>query len=86
MEKLSTPAAVLADLRLAIDAGFDLVRPYGHVAPTSLYDHADRLGLLVWQDFPLVGSAANTGDQISSKDRRTTNKVCITETLPGKVL
>lgn len=56
----ATPERIEADLQLAADAGFDLVRPYAHVAPPSLYAAADRMGLLVWQDLPLLGSAANS--------------------------
>jgi beta-mannosidase len=42
------------DLRLARDANLDLVRVHAHVARPELYDAADRLGLLLWQDFPLL--------------------------------
>jgi beta-mannosidase len=48
-----TPEDAELDLRLALDAGFDLVRLRGHIAHPGLYDAADRLGLLIWQDFPL---------------------------------
>lgn len=34
-------------------AGLDLLRVRGHVARPELYDAADELGVLVWQDFPL---------------------------------
>lgn len=56
----TTPELVATDLQLALDAGFDLVRPYAHVAPRCLYDMADRHGLMVWQDLPLVGPASNS--------------------------
>jgi len=39
----------------AVDAGLDAVRIHAHIAPAHLYTTADRLGLLVLQDFPLVG-------------------------------
>jgi beta-mannosidase len=42
-----------ADLHLARDAGLDLVRLHTHVSRPELYDAADELGLLVWQDLPL---------------------------------
>ncbi len=48
-----TLADVTTDLSLACDAGLDLVRVHGHVASPDLYDRADRLGLLLWQDLPL---------------------------------
>lgn len=41
------------DVLLARDAGLDLVRVHGHIASSALYDAADELGMLVWQDFPL---------------------------------
>ena len=40
-------------LSLARDANLDLVRVHGHIGVEPLYDAADELGLLLWQDFPL---------------------------------
>ncbi len=51
---------VRADLGAVAGAGLDLVRVHGHVAPPALYAEADRLGLLVWQDLPLVGGYATS--------------------------
>jgi hypothetical protein len=41
------------DVELAREAGLDLLRIHGHVTRPELYEAADRLGMLVWQDFPL---------------------------------
>jgi beta-mannosidase len=41
------------DLTLALDANLDFVRLHAHVARPDLYDAADEMGLLVWQDMPL---------------------------------
>jgi len=41
------------DVRLAAEANLDLLRVHAHVAPDSLYEAADRCGMLLWQDFPL---------------------------------
>lgn len=41
------------DVELARDAGLDLIRLHGHISRPEIYDAADELGLLVWQDFPL---------------------------------
>jgi beta-mannosidase len=42
-----------ADVRLAKEAGLDLLRVHGHVSRPELYDAADEAGLLLWQDMPL---------------------------------
>lgn len=49
----ATPAEVAGDVALVADAGLDLVRVHGHLARSELYEEADRLGILVWQDLPL---------------------------------
>ncbi len=49
----ASPQEVAADVRLAKEAGLDLVRVHGHIARRELYDAADELGVLVWQDLPL---------------------------------
>jgi beta-mannosidase len=44
---------VRRDVVLAREAGLDLVRVHGHISRPELYDAADDLGMLVWQDLPL---------------------------------
>jgi beta-mannosidase len=44
------------DLRLAAEANMNTLRVHGHLEPPALYDLADRAGVLIWQDFPLVFS------------------------------
>ena len=56
----ATPAAVRADVEAAREAGLDLVRVLGHIGRRELYDAADELGMLVWQDFPLQWKYART--------------------------
>jgi beta-mannosidase len=46
-------ALVRRDLELLRDAGLNQVRIHAHVAGPLVYDVADELGLMVWQDFPL---------------------------------
>jgi beta-mannosidase len=41
------------DLMLARDAHLDLIRVHGHIPSPDLYNEADELGMLLWQDFPL---------------------------------
>jgi beta-mannosidase len=52
----ATAAEVERDVELARDAGLNLLRAHSHVARAELYDAADRLGVLIWQDLPLRGS------------------------------
>ncbi len=47
---------VHAEARSIRDAGFNAVRIKGHVTRHEFIDACDELGLLVWQDLPLVGS------------------------------
>lgn len=51
---------VRRDIELARELGLDLVRVNGHVARPELYDAADELGVLVWQDLPLQWGYART--------------------------
>ncbi len=47
-----TDAALASDLEKHKDLGFNMVRKHIKVEPARWYYHADRLGLLVWQDIP----------------------------------
>jgi beta-mannosidase len=49
----ATEIELRRDIELAREAGLDLVRVHGHISRPELYDAADELGMLVWQDFPL---------------------------------
>lgn len=52
---LATPTELRRDIELARDAGLDLVRLHGHISRPEIYQAADELGMLIWQDFPLQG-------------------------------
>ena len=57
-EGLYTPPddeAMVADLRLVKDSGFNMLRKHIKIEPLRWYYHCDRLGLLVWQDMPCGG-------------------------------
>ncbi len=56
----ATPEELRRDIELARDAGLDLLRVYGHISRRELYDAADELGMLIWQDFPLQWGYART--------------------------
>ncbi|CAL9636722.1 AbfB domain-containing protein [Streptomyces sp. enrichment culture] len=47
-----TDAALRYDLQKHKDLGFNMVRKHIKVEPQRWFYHADRLGLLVWQDMP----------------------------------
>ncbi len=52
------PVDLRRDVELARDAGLDLLRVHGHISAPALYEAADELGMLLWQDFPLQWSYA----------------------------
>ena len=56
----ATPAEMRRDIELAVDAGLDVLRVHGHIAPRPLYDAADELGVLLMQDFPLLWGYARS--------------------------
>lgn len=51
----TSPDVLRHDVQRVREAGLDLVRIYGHVARPETYEEADQLGVLVWQDLPMVG-------------------------------
>ncbi len=56
----ATPQELRHDVELAREAGLDLIRVHGHISRPELYDAADELGMLVWQDFPLQWNYARS--------------------------
>lgn len=61
---------VRRDVRLAAEAGLDLVRVHAHISRPELYDEADRTGMLVWQDLPLQWGYGNVRRQAVEQARR----------------
>jgi hypothetical protein len=53
-----TDDALASDIQKTKDLGFNVIRKHVKVEPARWYYHADRLGMLVWQDMP---SADNKG-------------------------
>ncbi len=51
----ATADQIAADISMAREIGLDLVRLDSHVARPELYETADRLGMLIWQDLPMRG-------------------------------
>jgi hypothetical protein len=51
-----TDAALKYDLEVTKQLGFNTTRKHIKVEPARWYYHADKLGLLVWQDMPSINS------------------------------
>jgi beta-galactosidase/beta-glucuronidase len=51
--------AMIRDIQLAKDMGFNTLRKHMKVEPLRWYYHCDRMGMLVWQDMPCGGGAYN---------------------------
>jgi beta-mannosidase len=49
----ATPEELRSDVQLAKDANLDLIRLHSHITRPEVYEAADELGMLIWQDFPL---------------------------------
>ncbi|HEX7168674.1 MAG TPA: hypothetical protein VF230_16960 [Acidimicrobiales bacterium] len=54
----ATGGELADDVALAKEAGLDLLRLRAHVTRPEVYETADRLGMLLWQDLPLEGGYA----------------------------
>ncbi len=61
----TTDGLAKSDLELARRANMDMLRLPGHLEPPPFYEAADRIGLLIWQDMPLIASYVHRGDQRS---------------------
>ena len=66
----ATTEEIRRDLELAQQANLELVRVHAHVARDELYDAADELGLLVWQDLPLQWGYARGVRRQASRQAR----------------
>ncbi len=59
-----TAEALAFDIEATRRMGFNTIRKHVKVEPARWYWHADRLGLLVWQDMPSGDGGANRYQQI----------------------
>ena len=64
------PAEIEHDVLLARRANLDLLRVQAHIARPELYDAADRLGVLLWQDLPLQQVYARSVRKAASRAAR----------------
>ena len=56
----STADRLESDVETARDLGLNLLRLESNVARPEIYDAADRLGMLLWQDLPMRGEVKRT--------------------------
>ncbi|MCB1235002.1 MAG: sulfatase-like hydrolase/transferase, partial [Verrucomicrobiae bacterium] len=63
-----TEEAMIHDLRVTKDLGFNTVRKHVKVEPATWYAACDRLGLLVWQDMPTGFRHPTTEERIQPED------------------
>lgn len=66
----ATAEEVAGDVALARAAGLDLVRVHAHVARPELYEAADEIGVLVWQDLPLQWGYARSARRPAVRQAR----------------
>lgn len=64
------PGEAARDVELAEAAGLDLLRVHAHVGRPELYEAADRMGMLIWQDLPLQWGYGQVRRQAVSQARR----------------
>ncbi len=55
-----TDEAMIYDIQIMKDLGFNMLRKHIKVEPARWYYHCDRIGMLVWQDMVSGGKALNT--------------------------
>lgn len=56
-----TDEALASDIRRTKELGFNVIRKHVKVEPDRWYYHADRLGMLVWQDMPSGDNKTDAG-------------------------
>ncbi|MDE0700263.1 MAG: hypothetical protein OXH61_06030 [Acidimicrobiaceae bacterium] len=54
----ASAAEVAEDVLAAKRAGLNMIRVISHIARPEVYETADEIGMLLWQDFPLRGQMA----------------------------
>ena len=66
----ATATELRHDLVMAKEAGLDLVRLHAHISHPAIYDAADEIGMLLWQDLPLQWGYARTIRKGATKQAR----------------
>ena len=58
------------DLELMKQANINAVRVHAHVLPPRFYQQANKLGLVIWQDFPLQWGYVDTEEFIQNAEKQ----------------
>jgi len=58
------------DLKLMKAANINAVRVHAHVLPHEFYQEADKLGMVVWQDFPLQWGYVDTDEFLNNAKKQ----------------
>ena len=71
------------DLALMRGAHINTVRVHAHVGAKPFYDAADRIGMLVWQDFPLQWGYDDSADFLAEAQRQAADMVRLLNNHPS---
>ena len=63
------------DVMLMLDANINVARVHAHIESKRFYDACDRLGLLVWQDFPLQWGYSDSDEFLAEAESQTKDMV-----------
>ena len=67
--------AILFELNFLKEAGYNMLRKHVKVEPARYYYHADRIGLLIWQDMPSAASRPTAGPTAQFSGRASSNDI-----------
>ncbi|MBU0498471.1 MAG: beta galactosidase jelly roll domain-containing protein [Gammaproteobacteria bacterium] len=72
-----SPRRYAADLAMMRRANINIVRVHAHIGAASLYDEADKAGILIWQDFPLQWGYQDSEEFIQAAERQVGDMVSL---------
>ncbi|OUS32624.1 hypothetical protein A9Q99_00445 [Gammaproteobacteria bacterium 45_16_T64] len=58
------------DIRMMKEANINAIRVHAHVLPQRFYEVANKMGMLVWQDFPLQWGYIDTSEFVENASRQ----------------
>ncbi|MEQ9438689.1 MAG: glycoside hydrolase family 2 TIM barrel-domain containing protein [Cyclobacteriaceae bacterium] len=65
-----TEEAMVYDIKVTKDLGFNMLRKHVKVEPARFYYHCDKMGMLVWQDMPSGFNTVHRDEQHVKHDAR----------------